>query len=150
MLCRERVRTAHVTIPDAVMNYDWIARENYQRLSDEWRRANSEPNRPPHPIDLMAIETLYETIATSTFLRLCSRVSLTTMFSSGTLLQVSFRAIQEGRGSPILLGTPGRIDDPKLAGGQQRTPVTDRRQPTSQPGFYDCHCRSVRRELTRS
>ena len=54
--------TAHPAIPDAVMNYDKNARENYPPQSAEWSRVNDEPNCSPHPFDVMAIEALYQTI----------------------------------------------------------------------------------------
>ena len=50
-----RYQTAHPTIPDSVMNYDWKTR--YPVGS-----GFSEPDCSPHPFDIMAIEALYQTV----------------------------------------------------------------------------------------
>ena len=54
---------AHPSIPDAVMNYDWVAADhNYAKGSAEWSRVDDEPNCSPHPMDIMALHALYQTL----------------------------------------------------------------------------------------
>ena len=42
---------AHPSIPDSVMNYDWLVDQ-----------IANEPDCSPHPVDIMAIESLYQTV----------------------------------------------------------------------------------------
>ena len=54
---------AHPSIPNAVMNYDWDAADhNYAKGSAEWSRVDDEPNCSPHPMDIMALHALYQTL----------------------------------------------------------------------------------------
>ena len=49
---------AHPSIPDTVMNYDWVVRERLN-FPDDW----NEPDCSPHPIDIMAIRALYQPLS---------------------------------------------------------------------------------------
>ena len=49
---------AHPSIPDAVLNYD----HNVYRYHPEARSGFSEPDCSPHPFDVMAIYSLYQTV----------------------------------------------------------------------------------------
>ena len=53
-----RYTMAHPTLPDSVMNYDWEVSENV--YGGSWIR--DEPDCSPHPLDIMAIQALYQTI----------------------------------------------------------------------------------------
>ena len=53
----------HSTLPDSVMNYDEMIPENFNPdlgEKGEWLRV--EHNCSPHPLDVMAIHALYQTL----------------------------------------------------------------------------------------
>lgn len=50
---------SHSSIPDSVMNYDSEIFENYDKLTEMWKR--HEPDCSPHPFDIAALYALYQT-----------------------------------------------------------------------------------------
>ena len=50
---------AHAIAADTVMNYDYEAPQNHDPMGN---RVRAEPDCAPHPLDLLAIHALYQTV----------------------------------------------------------------------------------------
>ena len=53
---------AHLTIADAVLNYDENVRQNRMNNDLKMPQNRWEPDCSPHPFDIMALYALYQTV----------------------------------------------------------------------------------------